>query len=642
MNIKQTKHLVFHIACMAAFALVFAFAFGSLTPQTAHADSNFYIDDYDIDMQVNEDDTYLITETLDVHFTYPSHGIYRVVPYKASLDRDGQQSTFYGRVRDFQMLSGQPVKKQKGDTAYYFKIGDKDEYAPTDTTYRFSYVFDMKGDHLDGADEVYYNLIGTAWEAQSINHVTFRVTFPKDIDMSKVGMKTGYQVDVPFETEGNRVVTGDTYENTMTGLTIRAVLPEGYFTKQASTSNLLIFLLLAALAAVTAAGFVFWRRYGIDPKIVETEEFYPPKGMSAPEVAYLEEGSVSGKQITSLLLTLADMGCLKITEMEVPYGRKKKKTRTDYEITKLKNPDNTLKDGKAFMDGLFKDGDSVMMSDLEDSFYKTVNEIKEAITSRYEELLYDKKAAGCATVLRGIGIAGMIAMFAVFKLLNGSPFIVGHGDFVTYLVVDAFEIALPLGGLIGIASWISRPRKSPFSYILGFAAWGFLVVAGLGLAVIFDTCMGAQIILYIIGLGILFLLFVMASLCERKTDYYAEMLGKIRGYKQFLKIAEKDRMEALAESDPNYFYRNLAFAFALGVTSVYAKRFASLATQPPDWYYGGNYEPGTGFDSTSMMDSMDSMMSSVSSAMTSSPSDSGGGGSFSGGGGAGGGGGGSW
>ena len=73
-----------------------------------------------------------------------------------------------------------------------------------------------------------------------------------------------------------------------------------------------------------------------------------------------------------------------------------------------------------------------------------------------------------------------------------------------------------------------------------------------------------------------------------------------------------------------------------------AKRFKALAAQPPEWFRSPVYAPGEIFDSTAMVDSMNSMMSRVSSSMTSSPSGSGGGGSFSGGGGAGGGGGGSW
>ena len=618
-----------------------------LLARPVHAASNFIIEDYDIDMQVNEDDTYLITETLKVHFTAPSHGIYRVVPYKISLDRDGQLSNFYGKVSDFQMLSGQPVEAEKGDEAWFFRIGDPDRYAEEDTTYQYSYVFDMKGDHLKDADEVYYNLVGTSWEAQNIEHVSFKVTFPKGIDMNNVGMKTGNDVDVPIKSKGDTVVYGETTENVLGGLTIRAVLPQGYFTKQASTSNLLFYILIAIMAVITAIGFYLWRRYGRDPDVVETEEFYPPEGLSAPEVAYLETGELEGEQVTSMLLSLADKGYLQISEEEVAYGLKKKKTKKEYTITQLKPYDGNSEDEEEFMDGLFEGGDrtSVEMSDLKDSFYETINTIKSNIAERYEGELYDEKASLYASVLWFAGVCAMIALFLISKLLNGSPFIVGDGDTLIYIALHVFEIALPIVGFTGITKWINKPRKSVIGFILGLIGWGLLVLLGFGLAVLFDTCMGAQIVPYLIGLGMIFLLNMMSALCERRTDEYTAMLGKIRGYKRFLQVAEKDRMEMLAEQDPNYFYKNLAFAFALGVTTVYAKHFASLASQPPQWYVGPTYMYGsTGgvFDSVSMMNSMDSMMSSVGSSMTSSPSSSGGGGSFSGGGGAGGGGGGSW
>ena len=95
--------------------------------QFCYGESNFIIKDYKVDMKVNEDDTYDITETIDVEFTAASHGIYKTIPYKVTLDRDGQRDTFYTKVKDFQMLSGQRYKKIKGDEAYMFRIGDPDE-----------------------------------------------------------------------------------------------------------------------------------------------------------------------------------------------------------------------------------------------------------------------------------------------------------------------------------------------------------------------------------------------------------------------------------------------------------------------------------------------------------------------------------
>jgi uncharacterized membrane protein len=140
---------------------------------------------------------------------------------------------------------------------------------------------------------------------------------------------------------------------------------------------------------------------------------------------------------------------------------------------------------------------------------------------------------------------------------------------------------------------------------------------------------------------------MLAQACERKTDWYIGILGKIRGYRDFLKLTEKDRIEKLVGEDPDYFYKNLAYAYALDVTDAYAKQFRDIAIEPPSWYeYSDKRGPYSGNIYTcSMLNStMKDLMHGVSSSMTSQPGSSGGsgGGSFSSGGGAGGGGGGSW
>ena len=101
----------------------------------SHAASNFRIKSYYIEMNVNEDDTYDIYEKVKVEFTAPSHGIYRTIPYKTKLVRDGQTSVYYAKITDFKMLSGQPVKLENGSDKALYRIGDKSKYADTITTY---------------------------------------------------------------------------------------------------------------------------------------------------------------------------------------------------------------------------------------------------------------------------------------------------------------------------------------------------------------------------------------------------------------------------------------------------------------------------------------------------------------------------
>ena len=617
---------------IAAFVLVLF-----LLPQTASAASNFWIEDYDIQVVVNEDDTYEVTETIKVHFTLPSHGIYRTIPLRTTLDRDGQKSTYYARVKDFEMLSGQAWEDESESDVFSARIGDAGWFTDTETTYKMRYTYDNKGDHFKNGDEFYYNLIGTAWEAQAINHVSFDVKFPKKIDMSKVGIKTGDNEMVSFEAVSNQEIKGATSRNVLGGLTVRAVLPEGYFTRQEETSVIPLLVLTGLMLLLAIIGFVLWRRHGRDPEIVETEEFYPPEKLSAPEVGYLSEGEVQGKQVISALLSLADKGYLKITETTVPVGLRKKKTKTSYEITKLREYDGDIIGESTFMDGLFEEGDTVGIEDLQNKFYKTVKEIEKEIEARYESKLYDAKAASYATILKAGGVIGLIIML-IISYLSGSGLGLGFDMLkgpIYFVVATVFLLTIGFGGV--------TKKINERQHYGGIIGYGLCIAVGIGFCILVDIAPGIRFIPFMIGIAMCFLLFLMSALCERKTDWYAGVLGKIRGYKRFLEVAEKDKMEMLAEQDPQYFYKNLAFAFALGVTAVYAKHFASLATEPPDWYTSSVIHTGSSpATSMSFLNSMDSMMSSISTSMTSSPSDGGGGGSFSGGGGGGGGGGGSW
>ena len=127
----------------------------------------------------------------------------------------------------------------------------------------------------------------------------------------------------------------------------------------------------------------------------------------------------------------------------------------------------------------------------------------------------------------------------------------------------------------------------------------------------------------------------------KRTKYGNEMLGKLRGFKNFLETAEKEKIEAMVMENPTYFYDILPFTYVLGVSDKWIKKFESIALQAPSWYDSNN-----AFDVVSFGNFMDSTMSSAQSAMSSSPSSSSSGGGSSGGGfsggGSGGGGGSSW
>lgn len=149
-------------------------------------------------------------------------------------------------------------------------------------------------------------------------------------------------------------------------------------------------------------------------------------------------------------------------------------------------------------------------------------------------------------------------------------------------------------------------------------------------------------IVFLASIAVYAVSFILSFFVRKRTNEGHEILQKINGFKKFLETAEKERLEALVEESPEYFYDILPYAYVLDVSKKWIKKFESIAIQPPEWYASGRT-----FDRYMMWHFINTTMSDCKSTMQSSPQSSssvgssGGGGGFAGGG-FGGGGGGSW
>lgn len=133
--------------------------------------------------------------------------------------------------------------------------------------------------------------------------------------------------------------------------------------------------------------------------------------------------------------------------------------------------------------------------------------------------------------------------------------------------------------------------------------------------------------------------FMFAFIMPQRTSKGVQAWQESLGFKQYLEMAEKDRVKW--EEKENLFFQFLPYAMLFGVADKWAKAFEGIYQQPPEWYQGssGVFSP---LNFTHSMSSFSSYSnSSLSSTPPSHSSSSGFSGGFSGGGG-GGGGGGSW
>lgn len=605
----------------------------------------FTITDYDVNAIVSEHNVYNITETIKVHFTEPRRGIYRKIPYRGTLKRDGSNGERYETrykysISDIQ-VEGFEYDTSRSDGNVVIKIGNADSYVDGDQVYRISYKLNMGGDGMPDFDEAYFNIIGAGWDT-TIDHVSFSVQLPKEFDASLLGFSMGganakgyLPDDLKFEVSGS-TITGETRRMMFSreALTMRLELPQGYYDVFELDPRIPEWLLMVLFTLMVIGAVVLFFIYGRDAKPLKTVEFYPPDGLTPAEIGYINDGCVDNRDVVSLVMYWADRGYLQIED----------NGSGEFTLIKLRDIDAGAKAFEAHMfQKLFKSGNTVTTSDLKYSFYKTVASTKAMVSDsfeRKERRVFTKASMTLKPWLSFATALPAMITLAYTMYRDTQDFI--STAFIT--VIIGLIILFPVYFLI---STLRRWRADrPAIRIIKLLSFLFLCL----LALVFFLILTVPNALlsglpWIAALATAFIGLV-AVFISKRTPKGVEWQGRIMGFAEFIELAERDKLVALVEQNPAYFYNILPYAYVLNISDKWAKNFEAIALEPPGWYTGY----GDSFTPILFVNSLSHSMNNVQSMMVSTPSSSGGGsgggGGFSGGGfsggGGGGGGGGSW
>ena len=623
---------------------------------------DYILKSYDINMIVNENNTLNITEKIGAYFNTYKHGIFRKIPLKNKVTRlDGTTSNNRVKISNIDVddnysLSNEGIYK-------VIKIGNPDYTVTGQKNYTISYLYNLGKDTGKGYDELYFNLIGDEWDT-CISNITFTITMPKEFDKSKLGFSSGTigstnSSNIDYDLDGN-VITGKLNGTLNPGeaLTVRLELPEGYFVGASNNLDLMMIISIVIPILFLLIGYLIWKKYGKDDIVVETVEFYPPSGCNSLDVGFLYKGKAVERDVTSLLVYLANKGYIKISDYE---EKSLFSTSHGFKITKLKEYNGNDINERMFLKGLFtkktEDSifeinnevyynnkiDEVTSSDLRDNFYITMNAILKNINSKDNKNKILEKSASDKKIF-------IILMAIIIYCLVSIPPLIQYGELEIIWASLLFPgigftimFTLLLGGTRTIYINGKPTHSSIITKLFGLFAGGMWV--GMSLKFLFLPSLlhdYIYLVIYIIGMLCILGLAICLKYLPKRTPYGNEILGKLKGFKNFLETAEKDKLEAMVMQNPTYFYDILPYTYVLGVSDKWIKKFETISLQAPSWY-----DSPSSFNIMTFGTFMNSTMTSAQKSMSQSSSSSGSsGGSFSGGGssggGSGGGGGGSW
>ncbi|WP_165962677.1 DUF2207 domain-containing protein [Occultella glacieicola] len=610
-----------------ALALVLAITALAAGAAPAHADDqgDRAITRYDVTATANPDGT--IDVMLDFAFDFadtPGHGPYLTLVTRQEIADDPDHYRVL-EITDVQAMSpsGAPaeVHTEDDDNGLVIRIGDEsiDDVSGVQD-YVVSYTvagIPNSGVGAGGEDEIYWNVIGSAWEIPlediSVSVVAAAPVVEADCRVGDVGSRNrceSFTVDGGSATftqgrlepgEGMSVILAyppDSFGGVQPILAPRRTLsnslgvdgPAGIVAGVAAVAGL-------ALVAVRARRRGRDREYlGLTPGLAPTSvddggtgprrkrpvavQFTPPQGVRPGEVGTLTDEVADPHDVTATIIDLAVRGYLTIEEIPA-----EGKDEPDWRLIRTPDRDWTgLADFEVtLLRGFFphSSAQETTLTALSSTFHEVMAGAQQDL---YAEVVSRGWFAESPQRVRnrwiGRGIAAMVL-----------------GIFATLL----------LGLLLGLA------------------------VLGLPLIVV----------------GILTL--ALSRSAPARTAAGTAVLAQALGFKQYLEKAEANQIRF--EEGEDIFSAYLPFAIAFGVAERWAALFSELAAQgapvpQPTWYIGPHYAVGTAFWASGFASSINSFNDIATTAIAATPASSGGsgfssGGGFSGGG-IGGGGGGGW
>ncbi|MGI6153159.1 MAG: DUF2207 domain-containing protein [Christensenellaceae bacterium] len=621
MKHKQ-KFILAVVAVLLLFTTIPGVAFAADTDSVQAA--GYSISNFDVDIVVNENNTYLVKENITVDFTVESRGITRDIPVRFNArwqeeDGDMRERKYQAVLSDISANTN--VNTERSGDSFILYLGDEDTYVTGEQHYEISYLYDAGDDGISAYDMFYYNIIGDNIGTY-VDGVDFTITMPKEFDASKIGFSVGKTGSAGYNQEElSYSVDGNTITGTFAGrlnpyeaVTARIELPEGYYVgarKPADTVFLFIIVFLAMAVAVAVLAIFFGRKQ----PVVQTVEFYPPEGMTSADVGFVIDGVVEDKDVVSLLIYWADKGYIEIHEGE----------KSNMTFKKIKDLPESANEYEVLMfNKMFIAGDTTSTKDMQYKFADTVGLVKKRVKAKYEtkEDRVFKRASTMLQDLVKMLAAFPIAAMAMLLMYDDTFDLLASFLFAAMIFLLAYYISGSFVSLVN--TWQSEKRSSRVGMAI---LWISLSVVMYLLIIL----IGYPLFGWVAPLACAssFVMTVLAPTFRKRTDKGLTWYGRILGLKDFIQKVEAEKLKLMVEEDPAYFYNVLPYAYVLGVSDKWAKRFESIAVEPPHWYYG--YSMNT-FTTVYFTSALTRSMARSQAAMTVKRDSSGGGGRFGGGG----------
>lgn len=564
----------------------------------------FELEKYAVTYEISDNCSIKVTEIMDVFYRGRfSTGFYRDIPVNAGTQvkdvkaskLEGDSPSFYYDV-DIEYAGF--VTVDIGDSSS--KYNKKEKYLLT-YTYVIANSFVNKG-------TLPLNPVGTGWESE-ISNANVTMILPEGFTRAECyyGKKgststLGFTQTVNVEDGRTVLEVKNVRLDSFNGISFDLHFEKGAI-KSYFDFTPFIFVIIAAVvfAGLIVLKFVLSGKSYITPVV----NYEAPNKLDPLMMGKLIDNKIDREDVTSMIFYWASKGYIKIN-FENKYNP------TFIRITK-ELPSNCSNYERTLYEGLFCNGESVTSNSLANKYYKWIDRAKSEINAQTKGKLYKSWTNWLALALAVVAglFMGAVPLILAFSQISS-----------TFLYLGGFLAIVPavLINLISQTVLTLKYKNKPSTYRLMWVAVAvFCGVFALAYLIIPSAIIGtwAKLLLAFISMGIA----AASSLVVSRTKNYNEQLGEILGFKEFIKLAEKDQLEKMLEDNPQFYYSVLPYAQVLGVSDVWTEKFKNITVEPPQWMTGNVI--GDVFVLHTFNTMLNRSMSGISSQMTSRPASSG-------------------
>lgn len=527
-------------------------------PCVVYANDDYKVNDYSIEIDINNKNEYDYNESLDIMFNKENVYVTKEVDYF---------------TKDIKVNSNYVVESRKN------KLIKVNSGRTATKTYNYKYLYTNKKQ-----DKNLYKIDITNSFNNTLNNVNFAITLPSSFSKNNLvfyinGKKiSNSDVDLSLK---NKTLNGkypSLKENDT--LTIEINYGKLYLNK----TTIISIILPIALSIIS---YLLWYIYGKDLQFKITKTAKIPYGCNPLDVALIYNGEVTEQDSFYLLLHLANKGYISIIE----------KGNNDFIITRNKNYDGKNYKEASFFKALFKKSSKVSISDYVNALAERRKEsnTKELDCELSPEIIYSRFQRASKNVLAQINtneekkkyfeeksdrkrVYLLIAITVILVTITSIPFIeINKLYLVPVSVIFSIVTLFLLENFISHTDFKNKNNKIMILSILAFIIFIIMLIPSfkrnrvyLLAFAISCLCVGFILILY--------------KYMPKRTIFGTKQYSKLEGLKLFLNELNNKELDSILELNNNYLYDILPYAYILGETDSVFKKIKEYNIPKPTWY----------------------------------------------------------